>query len=308
MPCFVSRKRDHDSGGIELNKLFLNLYVVVLLAAPGLPVEAGIVNQALADAEATETCGWKRLFDGRSLDGWTPKIRGHRLGQNYADTFSVEDGAITVSYDGYESFGGRFGHLFYEKPYSHYRLRFEYRIFGEPTKDIPTWAFRNSGVMIHSPPPETMPPEQDFPVSLEMQLLRGRGDGEPRPTGNVCTPGTHVVYQGKLDETHCIQSASPTIDSDDWVKAELLVLGNDKIVHNINGEAVLEYERPIYGGLGVSGHYPALVHDGAPVTSGYISLQAEGHPIQFRNIELMDLADGKNFHCNDESGGMKSAH
>jgi hypothetical protein len=288
--------------------LFLNLYVVALLAAPGLSVEAGIVNQALADAEATEACGWERLFDGRSLDGWTPKIRGHRLGENYADTFRVEAGAITVSYDGYESFGGRFGHLFYEKPYSHYRLRFEYRIFGEPTKDIPTWAFRNSGVMIHSPPPETMPPEQDFPVSLEMQLLRGRGDGEPRPTGNVCTPGTQVVYQGKLDETHCIQSVSPTIDSDNWVKAELFVLGNEKIVHYINGEAVLEYERPIYGGLGVSGHYPALVHDGAPVRSGYISLQAEGHPIQFRNIELMDLAGRKNLQCNDESGGMKSGH
>jgi hypothetical protein len=89
------------------------------------------------------------------------------------------------------------------------------------------------------------------------------------------------------------------------VKAELLVLGNEKFVHYINGEAVLEYEHPIFGGGGPSGHYPALVQEGAPVTSGYISLQAEGHPIQFRNIELMNLADDTSPGCNDEPGGMK---
>lgn len=300
----------HSTYWIDPVEQLVVVHLTQLIPSGGLDDHAkvrALVYQALDTAEPGGTCGWERLFDGRSLNGWTPKLRGHRLGENYADTFRVEDGAITVSYDGYESFGGRFGHLFYERPYSHYRLRFEYRIFGEPTKDIPVWAFRNSGVMFHSPPPETMPPEQDFPVSLEMQLLRGRGDGEPRPTANVCTPGTHVVYQGKLDETHCIQSASPTMDSDNWVKAELLVVRDQKIVHYINGEAVLQYERPIYGGDGVSGHSPALVRDGAPVTSGYISLQAEGHPIQFRNIEIMDLASPSNSQCNYESGGMKSA-
>lgn len=256
----------------------------------------------------SDACGWKALFDGKSLDGWTPKIRGHPLGENYADTFRVEDAAITMSYDGYESFGGRFGHLFYKEPYSRYRLRFEYRIFGEPTKDIPEWAFRNSGAMFHSQSPETMVLKQDFPVSLELQLLRGRGDGQPRPTGNLCTPGTEVVYQGETDERHCIPSSSPTIDSDDWIKVELLVLGDEKIVHYISGEPVLEYERPSYGGPGISERRPGLLSEGAPVRSGYIALQAEGHPIQFRNIELMDLGglqtDG-NLSCNDQKGGTQ---
>ena len=265
----------------------------------GLIVLAGTAA-SLAAAAGQEGGNWIALFDGKTLDGWVPKIRGYALGDNYADTFRVEDGAITMSYDGYDEFDGRFGHLFYKIPYSHYRLRFEYRIYGEPAKGIPDWAFRNSGVMIHSPCPESMLRDQDFPISLEFQLLGGRGDGKPRPTGNLCTPGTNVVYDGHFEETHCIDSSAPTFGGDDWIKAEILVLGDEKIVHYINGKEVLEYERPTYGGGAVSGHDPTLFRDGQPLTGGYISLQAEGHPVQFRNIELMNLdaaSKGRDLYC-----------
>lgn len=251
---------------------------------------SGLLTALLAASPVSAgECPWVQLFDGATLDGWTPKIRGYAYGENFADTFRVEDGAITVSYDGYEDFGGRFGHLFYASPFSRYRLRLEYRIYGDAIPGTPDWAFRNSGVMYHALPPDTMPLEQEFPVSLEMQFLRGRGDGEPRPTGNLCTPNTNTVYRGKFDETHCIQSSSPTFDSDEWVTAELLVLGDERVVHMINGEEVLRFEKPTYGGPGQSVHNldPALV--GEPVTGGYIAVQAEGHPVQFRNIELVDL-------------------
>lgn len=267
-------------------------------------IAIGLLAASMA-VEAADEGDWIPLFDGKTLDGWVPKIRGYALGDNYADTFRVEDGAITVSFDGYNEFGGRFGHLFYKTPYSHYRLRFEYRIYGEPAQGIPDWAFRNSGVMIHSPCPESMPRDQDFPVSLEFQLLGGRGDGKLRPTGNLCTPGTNVVYAGHFEETHCIDSSAPTFDGDDWIDAEILVLGDEKIVHYINGKEVLEYERPTYGGGAVSGHDPMLFHDGDPMTGGYISLQAEGHPVQFRNIELMDLdaaPPDPGLYCPVESG------
>ena len=269
----------------------------------GLIALAGLA--ASLAAPAAEKGEWIPLFDGKSLDGWVPKIRGYALGENFADTFRVEDGAITVSFDGYDDFGGRFGHLFYEKPYSRYRLRFEYRIYGEPARGIPDWAFRNSGVMIHSPCPESMPRDQDFPISLEFQLLGGRGDGKPRPTGNLCTPGSNVVYAGHFEETHCIDSTAPTFDGTEWIKAEILVLGDEKIVHYINGKEVLEYEHPTYGGGSVSGADATLFRDGEPMTGGYISLQAEGHPVQFRNIELMDLggtpADSK-LYCPGKPG------
>jgi hypothetical protein len=241
-------------------------------------------------AEPRQDNRWVPIFDGKTLDGWTPKFRGFPAGVNYADTFRVEDGVISASYDEYDTFDGRFGHLFFKTPYSHYRLRFEYRIHGEPAADIPVWAFRNSGVMIHSLCPAAIPDERDFPTSLEFQTLAEAGEIEPRTTGNLCTPGTDVVYKGEFDETHCIDSSSPALEAGRWVSAEMLVLGEQKIVHFVNGEKVLEYEHPTYGGPGSPSFESLPIEDGQPAAGGYISLQAEGHPVQFRNIELMDLA------------------
>jgi len=232
---------------------------------------------------------WRPLFNGRNLDGWIVKIRRHEVGENYAKTFRVEDGMMTVSYDGYTDFAERFGHIFYREPFSHYRLRLEYRFVGEQAPNAPDWAIRNSGAMLHAQPPETMPPGQDFPISIEFQFLGGLSDGNPRPTGNMCSPGTEVVYEGDLAPTHCINSASATFDGDRWVSAEALVLGGERIVHIIDGDAVMEYGGTTYGGGVVSGHRPEMKPDGEPLTSGHIALQSEGHPIQFRRVELLNL-------------------
>ena len=40
--------------------------------------------------------GWIALFNGKDLDGWTPKIKGYAAGENYGDTFRVEDGVLKV--------------------------------------------------------------------------------------------------------------------------------------------------------------------------------------------------------------------
>src|SRR5690606_11565000 len=208
-------------------------------AAVGLALVA-VAAATIGAAQDAPAEDWFPLFNGRDLDGWVVKIRGHELGDNFAQTFRVVDGLLTVSYDGYRDFAGRFGHLFYRTPFSHYRLRVEYRFVGEPGPNVEAWAHRNSGVMLHAQPPETMPREQDFPISVEFQFLGRLGDGVPRPTGSVCSPGTHVVYRGRLDETHCIRSSAPTIDGDRWVIAEALVLGGERIVHYIDGEPVLE--------------------------------------------------------------------
>src|SRR5687768_10461613 len=82
-----------------------------------------------ADEPAAE---WQQLFNGKDLTGWTPKVKGFELGDNHADTFRVEDGILKVGYDKYNGpFRGRFGHLFYEKPFANYVLRVEYRFVGE---------------------------------------------------------------------------------------------------------------------------------------------------------------------------------
>ena len=232
---------------------------------------------------------WRPLFNGRDLTGWTPKIRRHALGENFAGTFRVRDGALEVAYDGYDTFAEQFGHLFFAEPLSRYRLRIEYRFVGSQARDAPAWAARNSGVMVHSQAPESMLRDQDFPISVEVQFLGGLSDGKARPTGNVCSPGTRLVYAGAPDTSHCIQSSSATVDGDAWVTADVLVLGDERIVHYIDGLPVIEYGRLTYGGGNVNGHDPAAKPDGLALARGHIALQSESHPIQFRRVELLDL-------------------
>jgi hypothetical protein len=231
--------------------------------------------------------GWVPLFNGKDLTGWTPKVKGYEAGDNHADTFRVEDGVLKVGYDKYPEFANKFGHLFYKDPFSHYVLRVEYRFVGEQSKGGPGWATRNSGVMFHSQSPQSMRKDQDFPVSIEAQFLGGLGKGE-RPTLNVCSPGTHIVMDGKLVTRHCNNSKSKTYPGDQWVTAEIEVHGGGKVVHRVNGEAVLEYEKPQLDPKDPDGK--ALIKDGQLILEGgYIALQAESHPIEFRKVEVKVL-------------------
>jgi len=246
----------------------------------------GLARAGEADKDRRE---WVQLFNGRDLAGWVPKITGHDAGVDFANTFRVERGVLKVAYDGYDSFGGRFGHLFYEKPFSHYVIAVEYRFVGRQVEGGPAWGFKNSGVMIHGQPVETMRRNQDFPISIEVQLLGGRGDGQPRPTANLCTPGTDVVMDGKLVTQHCVESSSPTFDGEQWVRVEVEVHGSGKNVHRVNGQEVLSYEQPRIGGGNVNGFDPSQKQDGKLLAEGSISLQSESHPVEFRKVELLNL-------------------
>ena len=244
---------------------------------------------ALAFVDAKASQDWIQLFNGRDLTGWTPKIRGYAAGENFANTFAVRDGKLAVGYSGYAEFKERFGHLFWKDSYSYYTVAVEYRFVGEQATAGPGWALRNSGIMVHGQTAASMGQDQDFPISIEVQLLGGNGK-DARRTSNLCTPGTNVAMGGKLITAHCVQSNSQTYHGDQWVRAEATVLGSERIVHRVNGETVLEYEQPQIGGGNVSGHDPASKRDGALLESGSISLQSESHPIEFRKVELLDLA------------------
>ncbi|HSK11633.1 MAG TPA: DUF1080 domain-containing protein [Phnomibacter sp.] len=241
-------------------------------------------------SETTDT-DWIPLFNGTDINDWIVKIHHHETGDNYGNTFRVADSMIQVRYDQYDSFNNRFGHLFYKEPFSHYKLRFEYRFTGEWREDAPSYTILNSGVMFHAQDPHTILKEQDWPISVEFQLLAGLPDGKPRPTGNMCSPGTDVVFEGKVDDRHCINSTSKTYLPGQWVKAELIVRGDSLITHIIEGDTVLRYTKPTIGG-GVVNRYDTMMKvDGKPLTVGYIALQSEGQPIDFRNIQLKKLQD-----------------
>ena len=242
---------------------------------------------SVAPAQTSED--WIQLFNGENLDGWTPKIRGHELGDNFGNTFRIVNGAMQTGYEAYGPFDERFGHIFYKDPFSYYRLAVEYRFVGEQSEGGPGWAIRNSGLMLHSPAPETMGKDQNFPISIEVQLLGGLAEGE-RTTANLCTPGTHVVRDGKLLTRHCTNSTSKTYRGEQWVRTEILVLGSSVFRHFVEGDLVLEYEMPQYGGRNVEGHDPKDQPNGELISGGYISLQSESHPVEFRKVELLNLA------------------
>lgn len=242
---------------------------------------------ALRAADTPQAGGWLSLFNGKDLEGWKVKIKGFELGDNHLRTFRVEDGVLRVAYDGYEQFDGKFGHIFYRDKFSHYRLRAEYRFVGQQTTGGPGWAFRNSGLMLHCPAPETMRKDQDFPVSIEVQLLGGDGVAK-RSTANLCTPGTHVVMGGKLITQHCTDSRSETYHGDQWVTVEIEVRGNGTIKHFVNGELVMEYEQPQLD-PGDADAKALLKNGDLRLREGYIALQAESHPVEFRKVELLRL-------------------
>jgi len=232
---------------------------------------------------------WVQLFNGRDLDGWTPKFSKHDLGENFNDTFRVENGLLEVRYDKWTKFDGEFGHMFYKEPFSYYRLAAEYRFVGDQVAGGPAWAMRNNGLMLHSPNPKTMLKDQDFPISIEVQLLGGLSDGKPRSTANLCTPGSNVVYNGKLHTQHCTNSTSKTYDGDQWVRVEVEAHGDEVIRHFVEGINVLEYTKPQIGGGAVAPVDPAVKVDGTPMTGGFISIQAETAPADFRKIEILNL-------------------
>lgn len=262
----------------QLNMTCLSVLCLVLISAYcGRAAEPGAAGKSK----------WISLFNGKNIDGWKVKIKGYELGHNFGNTFRVEDGVMKVSYDQYDKFGGRFGHIFHREKFSHYRLRLEYRFVGEQCPGGPGWAFRNSGIMMHCQSPESMGKDQDFPVSVEVQLLGGNGK-DKRTTGNTCTPGTHIVMDDQLVTRHCINSKSKTYHGDQWVKAEIEVHGSGLVKHVINGEVVMEYERPQLDEKDADAK-KLIAGDNTMLSEGYISLQAESHPVEFRNIEIMPL-------------------
>jgi hypothetical protein len=240
---------------------------------------------------AAEQQDWIQLFNGRDLSDWDIKFAGHDVHVNLHNTFRVENGVLQVRYDEWSGFNGEFGHIFNRVPYSYYVVAAEYRFVGDQVTGAGpryAWARRNNGIMIDSQSAASMGRDQDFPISIEVQLLGGLGEGA-RSTANLCTPGTHVMMHDTIVTRHCINSSSRTYDGDQWVRVEVLVLGDSLIKHIVQGDTVLSYARPQIGGGVVANYEPAVFQEGKLLAAGYIALQAETAPIEFRKVELLPL-------------------
>jgi len=274
-----------------MRKYFSGFFILLLFA----------IGNVQAQVQNTSKEEWVHLFNGKDLNDWIIKIAKCELNDNYKNTFKVENGILKINYDEYEKFGGAFGHIYYKQSFSYYKIVVEYRFTGNQLLGGAISNNRNSGVMIHSQPPQTMSLNQAFPVSLEVQILGGLSDGKPRSTGNLCTPGTMIEMEGKLSTEHCMNSKSKTYDGDQWVKLEVLVLGDSLIQHIVSDEIVLEYSKPRIGEVGPSRGFFldkwGTQNDGLLLTGGYIALQAESHPVEFRKVHLLNLKGCMNKKC-----------
>lgn len=247
------------------------------------------LSACTATPKKNTTGEWVSIFNGKNLEGWIPKVAGDSAGVNTLNVFRVEDGLLKVSYDLYNNrFNNRYGHLFYKEKLSNYKLRVEYRFTGELLPDAQRFCYRNSGIMVHSQSPQSMGVDQYWPVSLETQLL-GSTDSVKQLNANLCTPGTTVWFKGQLTRDHIIPSTSKYYYDNEWVTVEIIVVGSKSIAHVLEGDTVLHCSMPQIGGNLLPENYP--VPTGTILDSGYIALQAEGQPIEFRKVELMKLAE-----------------
>jgi len=231
---------------------------------------------------------WVPLFNGRNLEGWTVKIAGQEVGDNYRNTFRVENGLLKVSYDQYDKFGDRFGSLYYNTKFSRYWIRAEYRFTGKAAAGAPAWTYKNSGIQLHSQTPQSMRKDQQFPVSVEFDLVGGWIVGS-RPTGDVCHYGTRILLAGAPLKVLCSKLSDITIRDDRWVTVLAEVDGGKRVRQVVNGDLVVEYTDVTLDDGNADAQRLMAAGESKALTSGLISIQSNGYPLEFRRIEVLPM-------------------
>jgi hypothetical protein len=179
-------------------------------------------------------------------------------------------------------------------------LRGEYQVWGTQASGGPSWAVQNNGFMLHSQSMATMTLNQDFPVSMEAQLLgpgnNTSGGATSASTMNLCTPGTgfSTTPTGSTNNSHCVP-AKPTTRAalnTGWQKVSALILGDSMHTYYAgpNGtDSVLRYYKPVYLSGNIANPPSGMPANGTRLTGGYITIQSETHPFRFRKIEVLNL-------------------
>ena len=260
-----------------------------LLAAPIIAL-VSLIGSAQSPSDKADRRDWIQLFDGKSLDGWVPKITGYPL-EKTTPTPSASSTAPCR-----------------RRPTGP-RRREQIRPSFLPTSEV-LLLHRRRRVPLHRRAggrrsrlghsqqwPDVAQPVAaidvegpGFPISVEVQLLGGLPNGKPQSTANMCSPGTQVFIDGTMVKGHCLDSKSQTYAGDQWVRVEVAVRGGERLIHKVEGQTVLEYEKPTIGGGEVNKFDPAVKVDGTLLTDGYIEIQGESHPTEFRKIEVLNLS------------------
>jgi hypothetical protein len=227
-----------------------------------------------------------KIFNGQDLTGWVPLIKKSAFNVNYQNTFRADPAnqIIRVTYEDYPDtdFDGRYGMLYYDKYLTDYRVRLTYR-FREPQAQNPSqWGKNNTGLMLFGIDPRDVMGDPDFPPAIEIQLLGTPSTGGTN-NANLCQPGgmwvSKLFGENNGSGNGCKASKSgPAPTAGEWVtiEAEVLVSGETKIYqHPETITPVLSISGPMY--------------NNQPVLGGYMAIQSESQPVEFKDIELKEL-------------------
>jgi hypothetical protein len=220
--------------------------------------------------------GTEGLFNGRDLSGWCVALEGRRPGEDPNGVFRVSDGVMRVS-------GEETGGIVSEKSYRDYVLRVEYRWVGKSVGSRLGMA-ADTGVLYHSQG-EMFAWNGLWMRSFECNILRGRtGDfiivsDKGAPVRYAATvEGRVVADEANISNWFRLGSWANTEDTPDvfperrygeWNRLEIVCDGS-RVEHWLNDVLVFEAEN-------------------LTPSQGRIQIQSEGHPVEFRRIDLKAL-------------------
>ena len=279
---------------------YRTLFVIVLL---------------LANLDLRAQSGWRSLWNGKDLDGWTTWMRqpeptsnvpGLQRGADGKYTEPIGSGrdplkvfTVASNVDGRPAIrisGEVFGELRSRASFKDYHLKLQFK-WGEkkwPPRDR-EGTQRDSGLLyhVHNEPGVN---GRTWARSIELQI-------QERDVGDLYAVGSAIAVRAKPrtgtqpvlydydpsgewtffsqiqgSSGRCIKSPDNENPTGQWNTVELIAFGEDAI-HIVNGKVVMR----LRGSLRIDGPVPASV------TSGPIILQSEGAEVFYRDIQVRSI-------------------
>lgn len=275
----------------------ITVTLLTVLCLPLLPVQAA----------PSASQGWRPLFDGKSLAGWTtylakphasvqiPGEPRNTKGEYVAPIGEHRDPTqvfTVVTLEGEKVIrisGEIFGAITTTESFSNYRLRLEMR-WGEKKWEPRLKLRRDSGLLYHAHGPQGA--EGAWMKSIETQI-------QEHDCGDLWTVGAQAtarsVPMGEKDRVYdangepfvfgipkqlrrCIKEADYEKPHGQWNEIEVVCFG-DRSWHLVNGKVVLrltDLRSRLDGVL-------------APLQEGQIQIQSEGAELYVRKVEILPL-------------------
>ena len=181
---------------------------------------------SITTAQNASTTDFKPLFDGKSLNGWTPT-------EENANSFLVEDGELICR-------GGK-AHLFYTGDVGNADFKnFELEL------KIKTTANSNSGVYFHTKYQKKGWPKFGFEAQVNSAHTDPRKTGSLYGIVNVWAPAeAEAPYLAKVDEKgeiFILQPEAPSTDGE-WFDYYIKVQ-DDNVIIKVNGVTTVDWTQP----------------------------------------------------------------